>query len=165
MATYSGLGLAVGVFTFFGTFTIYMRCITASYTLFNDALRGVMRSKVAWFDTTPTGRIMSRMSKDITTLDSQLPMQINQLVIMSFSILGTVALVFYTYAILGSIFVPLGMIYYAYSAFYRASSREVKRLDSLLRSFVYTAYGETLGGLASIRGMCLPIDMPSWASH
>lgn len=47
------------------------------------------------------GRITSRLSKDITTLDNQLPMQWNQLLTMAFSVLGTIALVFYTYPILG----------------------------------------------------------------
>lgn len=32
---------------------MYLRGITASETLFNGALEGVMRSKVSWFDTTP----------------------------------------------------------------------------------------------------------------
>jgi len=77
--------------------------IAASYALFNEALGGVMRSKVSckqlrrwWrsrskraelpthslfpassssllvgFDTTPIGRIVSRLSKDVTTLDNQ----------------------------------------------------------------------------------------------
>lgn len=57
----------------------------------------------------------------------------------------------YTYNLLGIIFVPLGILYYGFATFYRASSREVKRLDSLLRSFIYTNYGEMLTGLASVR--------------
>lgn len=58
------------------------------------------------------GRITSRLSKDITTLDNQLPMQFNQLLTMMFSVIGTIALVFYTYPILGVIFVPIGILYY-----------------------------------------------------
>jgi ATP-binding cassette subfamily C (CFTR/MRP) protein 1 len=152
-----------------GTFLMYLRGITASEFLFNRALEGVMRSKVSWFDTTPCvrreqrdappdadvshsppfvrlGRITSRLSKDITTLDNQLPMQWNQLLTMAFSVLGTIALVFYTYPILGvcvlqfdppglrpsslthvsllhRIFVPMGMLYWVVSTFYRAVCR------------------------------------------
>ncbi|KAG8869673.1 hypothetical protein FRB97_000807 [Tulasnella sp. 331] len=151
MAIYAAFGLAAGIFTFFGTFILYLRGRTASYNLFNEALGGVMRSKVSWFDTTPLGRITSRMSKDITTMDNQLPMQWNQLLTNGFSVLGAVGLVIYTYNYLGLIFIPLGILYYGFATFYRASSREIKRLDSLLRSYIYTNYGEMLSGLASVR--------------
>lgn len=39
-------------------------------------------------------------------------MQFNQLLTMMFSVIGTIALVFYTYPILGVIFVPIGILYY-----------------------------------------------------
>lgn len=56
------------------------------------------------------------------------------------SVVGTVFLVFYTFPYLGILFVPLG-IFYAFSAiYYRRTSVETKRLDSILRSKLYAAY-------------------------
>lgn len=40
-AIYASFGLASGIFTFIGTFLLYLRGITASYHLFNEALVGV----------------------------------------------------------------------------------------------------------------------------
>lgn len=37
------------------------------------------------------------------------------------------------------------------SAFYRESARELKRLDSMLRSFLYAHFAESLSGLPTIR--------------
>ncbi len=37
------------------------------------------------------------------------------------------------------------------SEFYRKTSREVKRIDSNQRSFIYSSFGEQLTGMASIR--------------
>jgi ATP-binding cassette, subfamily C (CFTR/MRP), member 1 len=37
------------------------------------ALEGVFRSPVSFHDKTPTGRITSRLSKDVDELDSALP--------------------------------------------------------------------------------------------
>lgn len=54
--------------------------------------------------------------------------------------MGTVGLVFYTFPYLGIIFVPLTLLYYAASIYYRRSSVEAKRLDSLLRSYLYGSY-------------------------
>jgi len=48
------------------------------------------------------------------------------------SVLGTVGLVFYTFPLLGIIFAP--------SIYYRRSSVETKRLDSLMRSALYGSY-------------------------
>ena len=69
MGLYAGLGVATCVLTFCASFLLYWLATEASYNLFNDALAGLMRSKVAWFDTTPIGRIMARMSRDIMVLD------------------------------------------------------------------------------------------------
>ena len=84
--------------------------------------------------------------------------------------LGTIALVFYTFPYLGIIFIPMGALYYIISIYYRRSSVETKRLDSLLRSILYGSYSgniflllipdlaemfspilETLTGLSTIR--------------
>lgn len=47
MAIYAAFGIAAGIFTFASTLLLYLRGITASYTLVNQALAGVMRSKVS----------------------------------------------------------------------------------------------------------------------
>jgi ATP-binding cassette subfamily C (CFTR/MRP) protein 1 len=46
---------------------------TASLTLFAGALGGVLGSPMKFFDTTPIGAIIARLSKDIDTLDANLP--------------------------------------------------------------------------------------------
>ena len=58
--------------------------------------------------------------------------------------LGTIALVFYTFPYLGIIFLPMAIIYYIISIYYRRSSVETKRLDSLLRSILYGSYSGNL---------------------
>ena len=90
------------------------------------------------------------------TIDAQLPLILMQVSFISIttcrkftlsqflttfaSVVGTVVLVFYTFPYLGIIFLPLGVLYYAASVYYRRSSVETKRLDSLLRSFLYGSY-------------------------
>jgi ATP-binding cassette subfamily C (CFTR/MRP) protein 1 len=67
------------------------------------------------------------------------------------SVLGTVVLVFYTYAYLGILFVPMLLIYCGLSSFFRNTSRDLKRIDSTTRSFIYSHFAEQLTGTASIR--------------
>ncbi len=85
------------------------------------------------------------------------------------SVVGTAGLVFYTFPYLGIMFAPLSVLYLAGAVYYRRSSVETKRLDSLMRSALYASYSgmwnlslntfiteirveETLTGLSTVRG-------------
>ena len=48
-------------------------------------------------------------------------------------------------------FVPVMFLFYFVQRLFRASSRELKRLDSISRSPVYAHFTETLDGMATIR--------------
>jgi ABC-type multidrug transport system fused ATPase/permease subunit len=91
---------------------------------------------------------VSRLVKDQETLDNQLALTLSQFLGSFTSVLGTVALVFYTFPYLGIIFAPMTLIYYVVSVYYRRSSVETKRLDSLMRSKLYASFS---GGSASPR--------------
>ena len=67
------------------------------------------------------------------------------------SVFGTVALVFYTFPLLGILFAPMLFCYLALSAFFRRTSRELKRIDSTTRSFLFSNFTEQLGGISTIR--------------
>lgn len=132
------------------------------------------------------GRILSRLSKDQETLDNELASVLYsvsiayhflkrafesclaQFLSIAVSVFGVMALVFYTFPYLGIAFAPLAIIYYTVSLYYRASSVEAKRLDSILRSSLYATvsgtsffqtrrnkdpifFAESLTGLATIR--------------
>ena len=56
------------------------------------------------------------------------------------TVLGTVALVFYTFPFLGIIFAPMTVIYSLFTMYYRRTSVETKRIDSLMRSILYTSF-------------------------
>ncbi|ORY22828.1 ABC transporter type 1, transmembrane domain-containing protein [Naematelia encephala] len=151
MAVYACLGVASAIFSFGASYSLILAGIRASFKLFNGAWHAVMRSPVGWHDRTPTGRIISRLSKDIEMLDDRLAMVYNNLLTNALSVVGTFALVVYSFPYLGLIFIPLGILYYMMSSYYRQTSREVKRIDSITRSFIYSSFGEQLAGLAVIR--------------
>ncbi|KAJ7852952.1 multidrug resistance-associated ABC transporter [Mycena leptocephala] len=151
MAVYAGLGLAQAFFSFISSFAFALASLIASLSLFKTSLAHVLRSPSSFFDTTPMGRILSRLVKDQDVLDNQLSMTLMQLLSTFSAVIGTVGLVFYIFPYLGIIFAPMAILYYLVSVYYRRSSVETKRLDSLMRSALYASYTETLTGLSTIR--------------
>ncbi|KAL0574913.1 hypothetical protein V5O48_007057 [Marasmius crinis-equi] len=151
MALYAGFGAAQALFTYIISYAVAIIGVHASFSMFRAALNSVLRSPVSFFDTTPMGRILSRLSKDQDTLDAVLPMNTLSFIFVAASVLGTMGLVFYTIPLVGIMFGPTALLYYAMSIFYRRTSVEIKRLDSLSRSAFYSSYSETLTGLATIR--------------
>ncbi|KAI0701736.1 multidrug resistance-associated ABC transporter [Earliella scabrosa] len=151
IGTYAALGVSSGFFSFMLAFTISQVSLAAGLRMFKQAFMAVVRSPVAFFDTTPLGRILSRLSRDQDTLDTELAMIATQFLTTVSSVIGTAGLVFYTFPYLGILFVPMIILYYLAALYYRRSSVEMKRLDSLLRSYLYASYSETLTGLSTVR--------------
>lgn len=63
MLIYGFLGVALAIFTFFASYNLSLSGLRASLFLFQRALIGVMRSPIVYHDSTPIGRIISRLSK------------------------------------------------------------------------------------------------------
>ena len=106
---------------------------------------------MAFFDTTPLGRVLARFSKDQNTLDMKLPESMNTLFYCLLDVCSTLALV----ATISPVFAiglgPIAYGYYVLQRYYATTARELKRLDSLSRSPLYAFFAETLNGTESIR--------------
>ncbi|CEH19248.1 Multidrug resistance-associated protein/mitoxantrone resistance protein, ABC superfamily [Ceraceosorus bombacis] len=151
LGLYAGFGAAQAVFNFLATLTFYYAGLYASLHLFRGAFRGVLWSPLGFHDVTPVGRIISRLSKDVDQLDYELPMHAFSFLILLASVFGTVGLTIYAYNWLGLMFPPLFALYLIVQTYYRRTSREAKRLESILRSFLYASFMEALDGIATVR--------------
>ncbi|KAF9279758.1 hypothetical protein BGZ68_007716 [Mortierella alpina] len=131
-------------------FTIFM-AYRASKALHACMLAPLVRSPMSFFDVTSAGKIINRFAHDMNSVDLDLPAQfLNLILILLWA--GNI----YAFCIGASYYfaiamIPLGYIYYLLGGFYLVSSREIKRLDSATRSPMYSHFGETLGGLTTIR--------------
>ena len=111
----------------------------------------VLYSPMSFYDTTPLGRILNRFSKDMYTIDEQLPNTVRMYII---TIARITLAIFYT-CILTPLFViglvPVIYFYRVSQAYYIKTSRELTRLENTSRSPIYALFSETLDGLATIR--------------
>ncbi|ORZ33398.1 P-loop containing nucleoside triphosphate hydrolase protein [Catenaria anguillulae PL171] len=125
--------------------------VRASASLHRAAVYGVMRSPMAFFDTTPMGRILSRLSKDQDAMDNTLVDSVKMFFSTLTTCLSTFVLMIVATPIFALPLVPLLVVYWYIQLFYRSTSRELKRLDSISRSPLYAGFAETLTGLTTIR--------------
>ncbi|KAG0329331.1 hypothetical protein BG000_000100 [Podila horticola] len=151
MVLYAVWGIAQGVFQFINGFYFSLAGARAAKNLHQKALQNIFRAPSSFFDTTPLGRIINRFSKDVDACDNLLSESYRMFT-------GTAAIVLSTFILISTIFpyfliplVPMLVFYYYAAIYYRSSSRELKRIDSILRSSLYAHFSETLSGLATIR--------------
>lgn len=125
--------------------------LRASKLLYRDMLNSVIRSPSRWFDKTPAGRILSRFSKDIDTIDTGLSWYVVMVVEQAASF--SIALVVISYGvppfIVASVFIFY--LHYYVANGYIKTSRDLNRLESTLRSPVLSSFGELLRGVATVR--------------
>ncbi|KAF9284744.1 hypothetical protein BGZ68_004465 [Mortierella alpina] len=143
--------LAQLLFVFIAATLLSYAVIKTANNLHDAAFKQVLFSPLAFFDTTPLGRILNRFSRDVDTLDNVLWSTLYESFITIVTLMGTMILVIIVFPWLMLAIVPLMGLYYAISVYYRSTSREVKRLDSNMRSHLYAYFSECLTGLGTLK--------------
>ena len=144
-----GFGQALGVL--FGSFAIAIGAIIASRRLHDKLVNNVMRSPMSFFDTTPMGRVLNRFSKDIYVVDETIPRSFRSFISTFLSVVSTIIVIVVATPYFLAIIVPLLIVYFIIQRIYVNASRQLKRLESVSRSPIYSHFQETLGGVTTIR--------------
>nr|CAD7261608.1 unnamed protein product [Timema shepardi] len=151
LGVYGALGFGQVVSTFVCDLCPRLGCWLAARVMHNVMLKGVLRAPLTFFDVTPLGRIISRFSKDVDVLDSSLPQQISDCIFCLFEVIATLFVISYSTPIFVSVILPIALLYYFIQRFYVATSRQLKRLESISRSPIFSHFGETVSGATTIR--------------
>ncbi|CAG8557324.1 8544_t:CDS:10, partial [Ambispora gerdemannii] len=145
------IGLCATTVASFRSYYVFTGSLVASRNLHGDMLEKILYAKFRFFDTTPIGRIMNRFSKDMETIDQELSPVI---VFLLYSCIATASVIFVISCVIPQFLIAgafIAAIYVVIGAFYIATSRDLKRLESVNRSPIYAAFGETIIGVSTIR--------------
>ncbi|KAF9361387.1 hypothetical protein BGX34_007153 [Mortierella sp. NVP85] len=151
IGVYTGFALAQLVLVFMASLMLSYTIVRTSRAMHDAAFKQVLYSPLAFFDTTPLGRIINRFSRDVDMLDNVLWSTMYEFTITIVTLLGTIVLVMVVFPWLVLAVVPIIALYYSLSVYYRTTSREVKRLDSNMRSHLYAYFSECLTGLGTLK--------------
>ncbi|XP_010079777.1 PREDICTED: multidrug resistance-associated protein 1, partial [Pterocles gutturalis] len=151
LGVYGALGISQGIAVFGYSMAVSIGGIFASRHLHLNLLHNVLRSPMSFFERTPSGNLVNRFSKEIDTIDSAIPPIIKMFMGSTFNVIGACIIILLATPIAAVIIPPLGLVYFFVQRFYVATSRQLKRLESVSRSPVYSHFNETLLGVSVIR--------------
>ncbi|XP_077987383.1 ATP-binding cassette sub-family C member 4-like [Glandiceps talaboti] len=148
---YSAFVVSVFTFALVRAISLFRVCVNASKNLHNRMFAAIVRTPIYFFDTNPVGRILNRFSRDTGYMDEVLPWNIFSFVQVGIEIIGIVivASVINPWVFIPA--VPLVILFMYFRNYYLATSRDIKRLDGVTRSPVFSHLSASLQGLCTIR--------------
>jgi ABC-type multidrug transport system fused ATPase/permease subunit len=152
----------MGIYALFGVLSIVglvtrailmaVHRLRASRLLHKELASSILRAPVAFFDVTPTGRILNRFAYDTDKVNLELSNSLSQVLNTSFSVLGALGAI--TTSTKGTFLIPLlplSYVYYIIQAWFRKTSTELQRVNSMTGSPIFADFSQTLSGTPTLR--------------
>lgn len=151
LVIYASLTAGALLFAVIPEFLFYFASLSSSQRLHDKMVAATLHAHLLFFDTNPTGRILNRFSRDVGSMDEELPetfsVFIEHLLLVATAVLvPTVANPWLVFALF-----PTLAVFACFARYYLKTSRELKRLESICRSPVFSHFSETMTGLETIR--------------
>nr|XP_043618789.1 ABC transporter C family member 3-like isoform X2 [Erigeron canadensis] len=147
------VGLAIG-----STFCIFGRAMcltTAGYKtanlLFHEMHLCIFRAPMSFFDATPSGRILNRVSTDQSAVDLTIPNSIGAFAFALVQLLAVIALMCQISWQVFLVFIPIITICIWLQQYHISSARELARLVGVHKAPIIQHFSETVSGLTTIR--------------
>ncbi|CAF3238457.1 unnamed protein product [Rotaria sp. Silwood2] len=111
----------------------------------------LIRYPIHFFDINPIGRILNRFTKDVAIMDDNLPLNMFDFLHCLFQVLGAITLVgiLNPLAFIPAVMAAIAMLFLRY--LFAQCLRDLKRIEGVTRSPVYSQLTSTIHGLKVIR--------------
>ena len=149
---FTGLILVTTVLVVGRSFMFMRVAIQCSRNLHHELFRRVLRAPITrFFDITPVGRVLNRFSRDLDQVDTILPEFFLQFLQNAFVVLGVFIVCAFASWWIVLTYIPMIVLFVLTKNFFEKSSRELKRLEGITRTPIFSSFSETLNGLHTIR--------------
>ncbi|KAL0348666.1 UNVERIFIED_CONTAM: ABC transporter C family member 4 [Sesamum angustifolium] len=148
---YTAIAVVSCVFMAIRSVLVAFLGLKTAQSFFNQILNSVLHAPMSFFDTTPSGRILSRASSDQVNIDILIPLFLSITIVMYFSLFGILVITCQYAWPTVFIIVPLIWLNIWYQGYYIASARELTRLDQITKAPIIHNFSETISGVMTIR--------------
>eukprot|EP00043_Microstomoeca_roanoka_P008172 m.78868 g.78868 ORF g.78868 m.78868 type:complete len:1323 (+) comp14131_c0_seq1:57-4025(+) len=150
-ATIYGMTLvALLVFQALKGYTFVRQTLAASSSLHRQIFGRIIRAPMSFFDTTPTGRILNRFSKDLDEIDVRLPFVAEQFLQNTALLLITMGMIAYVFPWFLVALVPISAFFFSLVRYFKPAQTQTKRLENSTRSPLLSQLSATLQGIHTI---------------
>ncbi|KAL6349441.1 hypothetical protein AAG906_034098 [Vitis piasezkii] len=153
IAVYTGIGLSLSLFLLLRSFFVVLLGLEASQSIFSTLLSSLFRAPMSFYDSTPLGRILSRVSSDLSVVDLDVAFKFTFAVgaaMNAYASFGVLAILAWEL-----VFVILPTIYLSIliQRYYFAAGKELMRINGTTKSFVASHLSESIAGAMTIRNL------------
>ncbi|KAK4425861.1 ABC transporter C family member 4 [Sesamum alatum] len=148
---YTAIAVVSCVFMAIRSLLVAFLGLKTAQSFFDQILNSILHAPMSFFDTTPSGRILSRASSDQVNIDILIPLFLGITIVMYFTLLGILVITCQYAWPTVFIIVPLIWLNIWYQGYYIASARELTRLDQITKAPIIHNFSETISGVMTIR--------------
>ncbi|KAL3689443.1 hypothetical protein R1sor_015752 [Riccia sorocarpa] len=151
VGVYALINFGSGGFISLRTIFSFLMGMATSKVLYGRLMTSIFNSPLSFFDSTPLGRILSRVSSDLQILDNDVPMAFGFTLSSTMNAVTTlVVTAFVTWQTLIGI-IPVILINRWLQHYYLTSARQLMRINATSKSPIVNHFGETIAGTTTIR--------------
>ncbi|KAK9665355.1 hypothetical protein RND81_14G106900 [Saponaria officinalis] len=145
------IGICSALFAPLRSLALVTLGMNSSKSFFSELLNSLFRAPMSFYDSTPLGRILSRVTSDLNTVDLDI----------ANSLVGTLAPTILAYANLALlavitpqvlvVYIPVIYMILRLQRYYLATAKELMRIQGTTKSLVANHLAETVAGSMTIR--------------
>lgn len=151
VGVYTGISISSFPFVFLRSFLTVLLGLKASKAFFSGINKSLFEAPMHFFDTTPVGRIYTRVSSDMSALDLDVPLSLGHLVSTTADLLVTIAVMAsVTWPVL-IVSIPAVMAAIYVQEYYVSTGRELIRINGTTKAPIMNCAAETSLGVITIR--------------
>ncbi|XP_018010740.1 ATP-binding cassette sub-family C member 4-like [Hyalella azteca] len=148
---YGALVCGVFILSLGRTVLFFMMCCVSSRRLHDNMFQAVMRAPMRYFDTQPIGHVLNCFTKDMGQIDDLMPVCLWDFLTISLNTVGIIAMIGFVFPYM---FIPTAVfvvVLILLRRLYLHTARDIRRLEAIARSPVFSHLSTSLDGLTTIR--------------
>lgn len=151
VGVYAAMATASCLFAYIRSLLAAHFGLKASREFFSGFMDAVFKAPMLFFDSTPTGRIMTRASSDLSILDFDIPYTMTFVISGTIEVAATIVIMIMVTWQVVLVAVPVVIVLLYIQRYYIASARELVRINGTTKAPVMNFAEESMLGVITIR--------------